>query len=197
MAFTLVELLVVIAIIALLAALLLPALRGARESAKQTYCANNLRQLELAYQMYLDDWQLYCPALANVADAYNGEKLLGQYYARNKGVLHCPTEPTPGAEVSFYVNEHICYGQRLMHVNRPTQVVNLRENQGLIAYTAVSWGKGLGWWQLFTPGPWIAHRHGSNKLFVDGSVRWYLGVPNGDIWTNIWDRYEIAAIANY
>jgi prepilin-type N-terminal cleavage/methylation domain-containing protein len=65
-AFTLIELLVVIAIIAILAALLLPALARAKAKATQTQCLSNLKQLNLLMKMYADDHQDKTPGRDSV-----------------------------------------------------------------------------------------------------------------------------------
>lgn len=69
--FTLIELLVVVAIIAILAALLMPALRSAREAGKRVACMNNLRQLALAALNYANDYDGWVHA------AHGGTKYTG------------------------------------------------------------------------------------------------------------------------
>lgn len=103
--FTLIELLVVIAIIAVLAAILFPVFAQAREKARQTSCASNLRQLSLAVQMYTQDYDETYPrgnALWTSAGAWTGFNQFNwgvavNPYIKTAGLYGCNDDSDSGA----------------------------------------------------------------------------------------------------
>jgi len=173
--FTAVELLVVIAIIGFLAGLFLPTLSRAKEKARKTVCANNLRQFAMAYEMYADDYYERFPDQPkSLYDATDTESCIYKKYINTPEIFWCPSSinrknPKPTGAISNDSNSPNYWGKSYSFVfglttsNSCSNPVPMISDKGVYEAGKESFGN---------------HKDGVNVLYLDGSVKW---VNKGDM----------------